>query len=69
VVTAVLDQAPLHSDTYILSVFLGDATMDYDQKIDVVQFDFVSPRFYPQLPPLQIIGPADFSWRWTLRNG
>jgi lipopolysaccharide transport system ATP-binding protein len=69
VVSASLDEAPLHSDTYMLSVFLGDATMDYDQKIDVVQFDFVSPRFYPQLPPLQIIGPADFSWRWTHRNG
>jgi len=43
--------------------------MDYDQKLDVVQFDFVSPRFYPQLPPLQIIGPADFTWRWELRSG
>ncbi len=69
IVTACLDQAPLHSDTYVLSVYLGDAAMDYDQKIDVVQFDFVSPRFYPQLPPLQFIGPADFTWRWELKSG
>jgi len=66
VVTAFLDQVPLHSDTYHISVYLGDAGSDYDQKLDVMEFDFVSPRFYPQLPPLQIIGPADFPWRWSL---
>ncbi|HXQ80508.1 MAG TPA: ABC transporter ATP-binding protein [Opitutaceae bacterium] len=67
VVTAHLDHVPLHSDTYLISVFLGDAGMDYDQKLDVVEFDFVSPRFHPQMPPLQVIGPGDFGWRWTLR--
>lgn len=69
VVTAYLDQVPLHSDTYLLSVFLGDAAMDYDQKLDVIQFDFVSPRFYPQLPPLQTIGSGDFPWRWGFKDG
>jgi lipopolysaccharide transport system ATP-binding protein len=66
VVTAFLDHVPLHSDTYHVSVFLGDAGGDYDQKLDVMEFDYISPRFYPQLPPLQIIGPADFPWRWAL---
>jgi lipopolysaccharide transport system ATP-binding protein len=67
IVTALIDPVPLHSDTYRLSVFLGDAGMDYDQKIDVVDFDYVSPRFYPQMPSLQIIGSADFAWRWSLK--
>jgi lipopolysaccharide transport system ATP-binding protein len=66
-VSAVLDNVPLHSDTFLISVYLGDAAMDYDQKLDVIQFDYVSPRFYPQLPPLQIIGPADFPWRWGFK--
>jgi lipopolysaccharide transport system ATP-binding protein len=67
VVVAAIDDALLHSDTYRLSVYLGDAAMDYDQKLDVVDFDFVSPRFYPQMPPLQSIGPVDLKWRWSLR--
>jgi lipopolysaccharide transport system ATP-binding protein len=67
IVTASLDHVPLHSDTYLLSVYLGDATMDYDRKLDVIEFSFVSPRFHPQMPPLQVIGQTDFDWRWSLR--
>jgi lipopolysaccharide transport system ATP-binding protein len=66
VVTARIDHVPLHSDTYRLSVYLGDFGMDYDQKLDVVDFDYLSPRFFPQMPPLQVIGPADFDWNWSL---
>ncbi len=67
VVTAHLEHVPLHSDRYVLSVYLGDATMDFDQKIDIVEFDYVSPRFHPQMPPLQVIGQGDFEWRWSLK--
>ena len=67
VVTATLDHVPLHSDAYLLSVYLGDSSMDYDRKIDILEFSFVSPRFHPQMPPLQVIGQADFDWRWSLR--
>jgi lipopolysaccharide transport system ATP-binding protein len=66
-VIAKIGSVPLHSDTYRLSVYLGDAAMDYDQKLDVVEFDFVSPRFHPQMPPLQVIGNGDFEWQWSLR--
>ena len=67
-VTASLDQVPLHSDAYLLSVYLGDASMDYDRKLDALEFNFVSPRFHPQMPPLQVIGQTDFDWRWSLRS-
>ena len=67
-ITARIDQVPLHSDTYRISVFLGDAGMDYDQKPDVLEFDYISPRFYPTLPPLELIGSVDFAWQWSLRS-
>jgi lipopolysaccharide transport system ATP-binding protein len=66
-VIARIEHAPLHSDRYVLSVYLGDANMDFDQKIDVVEFDFVSSRFYPQMPPLAVIGQGDFDWRWSMK--
>jgi lipopolysaccharide transport system ATP-binding protein len=67
-VTASLDHVPLHSASYRLSVYLGDATMDYDQKLDAVEFDYVSPRFHPQMPPIHVIGPGDFGWSWSLKS-
>jgi len=67
VVTACLDNPPLHSDSYLISAYLGDAISDYDQKLDAVGFDYVSRRFHPQMPPLQVIGQGDFDWRWSLR--
>jgi lipopolysaccharide transport system ATP-binding protein len=68
VITAKIDQPPLHSDTYLLSVFLGDSSVDYDQRLDAAQFDFISPRFHPKIPPLSVIGPVDLPWRWSLRG-
>ena len=69
VVTAQLKQLPLHSDTYRLSVWLGDAGMNYDEKRDVVEFDFVSNRFHPQAPPVEIMGPIDLPWQWSIKPG
>jgi lipopolysaccharide transport system ATP-binding protein len=68
VVAACIDPVRLHSDSYRVSAYLGDAGMDYDQRLDVVDFDFVSTRYYPQMPPLQTIGPVDFDWSWSLRT-
>jgi lipopolysaccharide transport system ATP-binding protein len=66
VISAEIDPLPLHSDTYRASVYLGDATQDYDQKLDAVEFEFVSPNFYPQSPPLHVIGQLDLPWRWSV---
>jgi lipopolysaccharide transport system ATP-binding protein len=66
VVIAELGHLPLHSDTYRVSIFLGDATQDYDEKRDALEFDFVSPRFYPQTPRLDVIGPVDLPWQWSV---
>jgi lipopolysaccharide transport system ATP-binding protein len=66
VITAEINQLPLHSDTYRASVYLGDAVQDYDQKLDAVEFDYISPNFYPQSPPLHVIGQLDLPWQWSV---
>ncbi|MBL9216338.1 MAG: ABC transporter ATP-binding protein [Opitutaceae bacterium] len=66
VVTAEINPLPLHSDTYRASVYLGDAAQDYDEKREAVEFDFVSPRFYPQAPRVDVIGQVDLPWQWSL---
>ena len=66
VITAEIDPLPLHSDTYRVSVYLGDAVQDYDQKLDAIEFDFISPNFYPKSPPLHVIGQLDLPWRWSV---
>ena len=68
-ITAEIDPLPLLSDTYRASVHLGDAMQDYDERLDAVEFDFVSPKFYPEQPSLHIIGPVDMPWRWTMEPG
>ena len=65
VITAEINPLPLHSDTYRLSIFLGDATQDYDEKRDALEFEFVSPRFHPETPPAAVIGPVDLGWQWS----
>ncbi len=66
VVTAEISPLPFHSDTYRASIYLGDAGQDYDQKLDAVEFDYISPNFYPQSPPLHVIGQLDLPWRWSV---
>jgi lipopolysaccharide transport system ATP-binding protein len=68
VITAEINPLPLHSDTYRVSVYLGDAVQDYDEKRDAVEFDYVSPRFYPETPRLDVIGPVDLSWQWSIEK-
>jgi len=65
-ITAELNPLPLHSDTYRASIYLGDATQDYDEKRDAVEFDFVSSCFHPETPRLDVIGPVDLPWKWSV---
>jgi lipopolysaccharide transport system ATP-binding protein len=66
-ITAEISPLPLHSDTYRAAVYLGDAIQDYDQKLDAVEFDYVSPHFYPNSPALHMIGPLDLAWQWSVQ--
>jgi lipopolysaccharide transport system ATP-binding protein len=65
-ITAELTHLPLHSDTYRVSVYLGDAAQDYDEKRDALEFDYVSAQFHPQTPRLDVIGSVDLPWQWSV---
>ena len=65
VCTLEVPQLALHSGNYQLSVWLGDRIQDYDARLEAVSFTFVSPRHYPNRPPLHVIGPVDLPCRWT----
>ena len=68
-ITAEINPLPLLSDTYRASVHFGDAAQDYDERLDAVEFDYVSPHFYPECPPLHVIGPMDMPWQWSIEPG
>ena len=38
------------------------------QRLDALEFDFVSRKFYPQSPPVEVLGPVDLPWRWSLQS-
>ena len=64
-VTAKISSAPLRTDSYRISVWLGDAERDHDVKLDALVFDFVSNRFDPKAPSNEVIGPIDLPWQWN----
>jgi lipopolysaccharide transport system ATP-binding protein len=66
IITAEISPLPLHSDTYRASIYLGDTVQDYDQRLDALEFDFISPNFYPESPPLHVIGQLDLPWQWSI---
>ncbi len=68
IITAEINPLPLLSDTYRVSLYLGDAAQDYDEKRDALEFDFVSPHFYPESPRPDLIGSADLSWQWSIES-
>ena len=61
-----LRDLPLHSGTYKLSVWLGDQNQSYDSRRDALTFEFMSPRFIPNMPSVDIIGPMHVPAEWSL---
>lgn len=61
-----LKDLPLHSGTYKLSVWLGDEHQNYDSRQDALTFEFMSPRFIPNMPSVDIIGPMHVPAEWSL---
>jgi lipopolysaccharide transport system ATP-binding protein len=64
VISAQVNAPPLRSDTYRVSVWLGDADHGYDHKSDALVFDYIAQNSHPKTPPPEINGPLDFPWRW-----
>jgi len=55
---------PLHSDSYKISVFLGDSQVDYDSIEDVLSFDFISPNYVVNIYDTKSIGALNLSPTW-----
>jgi lipopolysaccharide transport system ATP-binding protein len=63
-----VDDLPLHSGLYSISAWLGDSKADYDAKSYAIDFEFVSPRYLPSMPPTSVIGSFDVHGRWEIAN-
>lgn len=57
---------PLSSGRYRLSVFLGDWQSDYEQKLDVLDFEFRPHQAIPLRPNSESIGYLEWQAEWSL---
>jgi homopolymeric O-antigen transport system ATP-binding protein len=60
----VAEGLPLIGGTYRLSVWLGDWHADYDQRLDVLSFDFRPHAGDARRPPPEAIGYMDWPGSW-----
>ncbi len=61
-------QLPIHGGTYRLSVWLGDWQVDFDEKRDVLAFEFKSGVTASNVPNPETIGFIDSAARWSVLN-
>jgi lipopolysaccharide transport system ATP-binding protein len=66
VLRLVAEKLPIYSGTYHLSAWLGDWQTDYDEKRDILSFDFKSGFLHPNAPSPEKIGFVDTSVQWTV---
>jgi lipopolysaccharide transport system ATP-binding protein len=65
--TFYVDNIPLHSGSYNLTVYLGDGYHNLDIKFDALTFDFISNSGIINPYSHQIIGPLNLPARWELK--
>jgi lipopolysaccharide transport system ATP-binding protein len=66
IATMVIENLPLHSGSYKISVWLGEKNQNYDFKPDAVAFDFISLYSLPQGLSTDVIGPFNVNGKWSL---
>jgi lipopolysaccharide transport system ATP-binding protein len=69
VATLAVNDLPLHSGSYKLSVWLGEKNQNYAHVQDAVTFDYISPRMLPGGLSVDVIGHVDVAGRWALQQG
>lgn len=67
IATFFVENIPLHSGSYNISVYLGDGYQDLDIKFDALTFDFISNSGIINPYSHQIIGPLNYPARWELK--
>lgn len=68
IATFFVDNIPLHSGSYNITVYLGDGYHNLDIKFDALTFDFVSNSGIINPYSHQIIGPLNLPARWELKS-
>lgn len=61
-------ELPLHSGSYKLSVWLGNGKMDFDNIVDALVFDYISPNYIANMPSPEVIGPFSVRGEWHLAD-
>lgn len=61
-----VENLPLHSGNYKLSVWLGEKNQNYDSQLDVLQFEYVSSTTLPQHLSTETIGVLNIPTCWDL---
>ncbi len=67
IATFFVDNIPLHSGSYNITVYLGDGYHNLDIKFDALTFDFISNSGIINPYSHQIIGPLNLPARWELK--
>lgn len=67
IATFFVENIPLHSGSYNISVYLGDGYHDLDIKFDALTFDFISNSEIINPYSHQVIGPLNYPARWELK--
>ncbi len=67
IATFYVENIPLHSGSYNLTVYLGDGYHNLDIKFDALTFDFISTSGIINPYSHQIIGPLNLPARWELK--
>jgi lipopolysaccharide transport system ATP-binding protein len=58
---------PVHPGEYCVTVFLGEAGLNYEIRRDVISFEFVPKTPVVNCPPIEGIGPLNVEARWQLQ--
>ncbi len=66
IATFYVDNIPLHSGSYNLTVYLGDGYHNLDIRFDALTFDFISNSGIINPYSHQTIGPLNYPARWEL---
>jgi len=62
-----INDLPLHTGSYRISLWLGDKTMNYDVKKDILSFEFVSNKLTStNLPDISVIGSMNIIGKWRV---
>lgn len=60
-----LTDFPLHTDTYNLSIYLGDFFMNYEVKLDLLTFEFTSSTPVINKQEVSVVGSLNLQPDWT----